>query len=340
MKKVLIIYNPTSGSAAGPELWLGSVVHRLCLDAGTVTVVSTTHGTTPENILPEDINPRNTDLIVAAGGDGTVRMVLHCLASRQLPIPAGIIPLGTGNLLARNLKIYEETLLVDPIEKAIDILLKGSPMAIDLGIMNGQYFAAAAGAGPLSDAIITPDRRDKENWKMLAYAGSMVQTLGKAPVLFRIEADGEVFKISATGIFVTNIADLGVGSLSETASMNDGLLDLCILSPREFSDYLKYGFHFAASASAITAGKAPYYVRKVRDLTISVVKRMRPLSILEAGLNEITNKLMGKGASRTVGQNVTAMIDGDAWGNTPMQIGIAPLAVRVIVPPQALRSQA
>ncbi|HMX47990.1 MAG TPA: acylglycerol kinase family protein, partial [Candidatus Obscuribacter sp.] len=118
MKKVLIIYNPTSGSAAGPELWLGSVVHRLCLDAGTVTVVSTIHGTTPENILPEGINPKNTDLIVAAGGDGTVRMVLHCLASRQLPIPAGIIPLGTGNLLARNLKIYEENLLVDPIEKA------------------------------------------------------------------------------------------------------------------------------------------------------------------------------------------------------------------------------
>ncbi len=336
MKTALLIYNPKAGSASGPELWLGSVVHRLCSEGGyCVNTVATTKDTTPDNILSGHINPGEKseyDLIVGAGGDGTVRMLLHAVASQKIDIPVGIIPLGTGNLLARNLKIYEENLLSDPLEKAISILLSGSPMAIDMGIMNGHYFAAAAGAGPLSDAIVTPDSKDKETWKMLAYASSMVQTLTQAPIFFDIIADGEAFRIPASGIFITNIADLGVGMLSDSASMHDGLLDLCILSPREFTDYLKYGFHFAAPANAITGGKAPYYLRKVKKVEINVVKKMKGLNALETGMSKLKGFFTGKTPAVVSGQKVIAMIDGDAAGTTPMTISVAPLAVRVIAP--------
>lgn len=340
MKSALLIYNPKAGSASGPEFWLGSVIHRLCSEGGyRVSAVATTRHSTPDNILSGLINPGENseyDLIVAAGGDGTVRMLLHSVASLKIDIPVGIIPLGTGNLLARNLKIYEENLLSDPLEKAISILLTGSPLAIDMGIMNGHYFAAAAGAGPLSDAIVTPDSKDKENWKMLAYASSMVQTLAQAPVYFDIVADGEPFRIPASGIFVTNIADLGVGMLSDSASMHDGLLDLCILSPREFTDYLKYGFHFAAPANAITAGKAPYYLRKVKTVEIDVVRKnkIKGLNALETGMSKLKELLTGRQQAVLAGQKVIAMIDGDAVGTTPMSISIAPLAVKVIAPQQ------
>lgn len=333
MPKALVIYNPMAGSASGPELWLGLVVHKLCTAGGFhVKTVSTTRQSTPENLLIGLDEP--FDIIVAAGGDGTVRMVLHAVAHKFPSTPVGIVPLGTGNLLARNLKIFEESLLTDPVEKAINVILRGSAQSIDMGIMNGQYFAAAAGCGPLSDAIVTPHRRDKENWKMLAYAGSMVQTLAQPPVLFRIKADGDEFKIAASGIFITNIADLGVGMLSETASMQDGLLDMCILSPREFSDYLNYGFHFAAPANAITGGKAPYYVRKVKSVHIDVVRRLRPLSLIETGLSRLKQRLTGRSEAEVPSNRAIAMIDGDAWGTTPMQVDVAPLAVKLICLPE------
>lgn len=335
MPAALLIYNPTAGSAAGPEMWLGACVHRLCTEGGyEVTTVSTTASTTHDNLL-EGLN-RDFDIIVAAGGDGTVRMVIHALASRGLETKLGIVPLGTGNLLARNLKIFEENLLSDPVDIALDVILNGEALKIDLGIMNGNYFAAAAGVGPLSDAIVTPGKADKENWKMLAYAGSMVQTLAQAPVIFKVTADGEEFRVSASGIFITNIADLGVGMLSESASMHDGLLDLCILAPKEFGDYLKYGFHFATGLSPnITGNTAPYYIKKIKEVDIEVVPRRKPLSFLEQGYHKIKYALTGQTDGRSKQEQGLAMIDGDACGMTPMHIKAVPNAVQMIVPTAA-----
>ncbi len=332
MRKVLIIYNPVAGSAAGPELWLGACIHRLCNNGrNLVMTMGTRKETTPDNLF--ETTGTAFDTIVAAGGDGTVRMVLHAVATHKLDTPVGIVPLGTGNLLARNLRIFEENLLIDPIEKAIDIILKGEPVFIDLGLMNGHYFAAAAGCGPLSDALVAPARRDKENWKMLAYAGSMMQTLADPPMHFIVTADGEQFHVTASGIFVTNIADLGVGMLSESASMHDGLLDLCVLAPKEFTDFVNYGFHFATgSANPITGGKAPYYLRKVKRVEIDTVKKRRPLSFLQKEYNALKYTITGKRPTLSKSGQAGAMIDGDACGNLPMVIDTIPNAVRVIRP--------
>ena len=204
--------------------------------------------------------------------------------------------------------------------------------------MNGHYFAAAAGCGPLSDALITPHRRDKENWKMLAYAGSMVQTLGEPPMHFSVTADGEAFQITAAGIFIINIADLGVGMLSESASMHDGLLDLCILAPKEFTDFVNYGFHFATgSANPITGGKAPYYVRKVKKVQIDIIKKRRPLSFLQKEIKNLRYALTGNRPAQSTSGVAGAMIDGDPCGSLPMVVEAIPHAVRVIrpLPPQS-----
>lgn len=332
MNKALLIYNPKAGSASGPELWLGQCIHRLCNEGDYQTsVICTKVDTNADNLLDNTGNDFN--LFVAAGGDGTVRMVIDALAQRNIQTDIGIVPLGTGNLLARNLAIFEDSLLTDPVERAIDIIIKGESTCIDLGILNGNYFAAAAGAGPLSDAIVTPDRRDKENWKMLAYAGSMMQTLAQPPVHFKVTADGEVFRIAASGIFITNIADLGVGMLSDSASMHDGLLDLCILSPKEFVDYLNYGFHFATgSANPITGGKSPYYTKKVKTVDIEVVPKKRPLSFIQQGWNKLKSSLSGKQEGQIPKNQVLAMIDGDACGTTPIHIEAVPAKVNIKAP--------
>jgi len=328
-RHALIIYNPIAGTAVDPALWLGAVVHRLC-ERYTVTVLPTQAGMRPNEIF--DVLSDPLDLLVAAGGDGTIRFALAAVAERKSDVPVGIVPLGTGNQLARNLLIYEENILADPLDDAINVLLKGIPQRIDLGIMNGHYFCVAAGCGPMSDAILSPGHEDKVNWKMLAYASSMIQTFALPPVVFKLTMpEEEPFNISASGIFVTNIADLGVGTLSESAQLNDGLLDLCILNPTEFQDYLHMGFRFAGG---FVGGKAAYYIKKIRSLDIEVVPVRSKLSGLQHMGHRIRTFLDGSNEPRhPVKTEVTAAIDGDACGTTPMHIEIAPLAVNVLTPP-------
>jgi len=249
-------------------------------------------------------------------------------------IPVGILPLGTGNQLARNLGIYEENILGDPLDDAIRVLMTGKPMPIDLGVMNGEYFCVAAGAGPLSDAVISTDHQEKVNWKMLAYASSMIQTLALPPVNFRLTTVGESFIVRAAGVFITNISDLGVGKLSDTAELNDGLLDLCVLNPTEFQDYVELGFRFAGG---FIGGKAPYYIRKVSSLLVEVIQRPPKKTRLQAIGSSIKSFFMGpEETAPPEHKEVIAMIDGDAFGTTPMQIEVIPQAVSILVPPNRL----
>lgn len=324
----LIIYNPIAGAAINPDIWLGTLVHKLC-EHYAVTVLPTSPNMSYGDLFHVISDP--IDLIVAAGGDGTVRYALGAVAQRGSNVPVGIMPLGTGNQLARNLSIYQENILSDPLEDALAVLLHGVGMPIDLGIMNGEYFCVAAGCGPLSDAIVSPDHREKGHWKMLAYASSMIQTFAVPPVIFRITITGvEQFNVAASGVFITNIADLGVGKLSESAEINDGLLDLCILNPSEFGDYIELGFRFAGG---FVGGKAPYYIRKVNALNIEVVPVRSRLSRLQHLGHKIRSFLQGSPTERPpIKREVTAMIDGDACGTTPMHISVAKQSVRVLTP--------
>jgi len=330
-KTALIVYNPSSASVTSPDMWLGDVVHTICDRGGyQAKVLATTAAMGQIDITPEDF--ANCELVIAAGGDGTVRLVLASLAHYKSSVPVGILPLGTGNQLARNLCIYEENLFSDSLQQALDVVLNGEPRAIDLGIMNGEYFAVAAGVGPFSDAILNPDASEKATWRMLAYASSMMQTFIVPPVIFSIDADGEHFKVRASGVFITNIADLGVGTLSETAEIDDGLLDLCILDPHEFSDYVELGFRFAGG---FAGGKAPYYIRKVQQLKIDIDKGPRRLSGWQKfGQRVRTYFKSDAPALPAVAPSVRAMIDGDPSGTTPIEINVASRAVWVMAPPK------
>ncbi len=327
MPHALLVYNPAAGTAVDPDLWLGAVVHRLC-ERYTLTVFPTRPEMNPKEILnaiKDDI-----DLFLAAGGDGTIRFVLSALAETKSQTPVGLLPLGTGNQLARNLGIYEENLLVDTLKESIDIVLNGEPVKIDLGLMNGHYFCVAAGVGPLSDAILAPESQDKATWKMLAYASSVMQTFALPPMRFKITLPNETFKVSASGIFVTNIADLGVGTLSDTALVDDGLLDLCVLNPTAIDDYVELGFRFGGG---FFGGKAPYYVRKVKSLTIDVVQGQSQLSHIQKFRHKLVSFIKGtEPAPPPTPKEVTAAVDGDACGTTPMTIEVVPQAVNIIVP--------
>jgi len=313
------------------ELYVGAVVHNLCSKGGyQVTILRTVPGLCHSD-LTEVLRQRPYELVAAAGGDGTIRLVLGAVSEVLPQTPVALIPLGTGNQLARNLKVYEDSLLLDPLAESILTMLTGTPTRIDLGVMNGNYFCVAAGCGPLSDAVSGPTREDKQSLNMLAYVGSIINNLAAPPVNFRIKTGSDDFEISASGIFVTNVADLGVGTLSGTAELNDGLLDLCIMAPAEFADYLQLGFHFTGG---IIGGDAPYYIRKVSSVDISVVAVESQLSDFQAVAHKVRTALRGEKDHPPVFHEIAAAVDGDACGTTPIHIETHGSAVAVMTPAQ------
>jgi diacylglycerol kinase family enzyme len=330
-KHCCLLYNPHAGSAVSPEWWVGKIVHKLCGSGYEVTTIATTPETDAQEIL--GFLQNGPDLLVATGGDGTIRIALEAASLAPSKIPVGIVPAGTGNQLARNLGLYDENLLSDPLDRAVDTLVHGKPFTMDLGIMNGHRFAVAAGVGPMSDAILMPEYHNKVNWKMLAYAGSLVQTLAQAPLLMRVTVDEEeTITVAAAGVFVTNIADLGIGLLSESARLDDGILDLCILKPKEFHDYLEMGFRFAGGLGG--EQDAPYYVKKVtRSVKLEVIPVSRHSSLINKSWRRFKQSFgFYEKPPLVLNKEANAMIDGDACGTTPMTIEIAPLAVTVMVP--------
>lgn len=296
----VLVYNPKSGSAVDRDVWLGSVIDKLCASLQhSVTVRATTPGISASDIM-NDAPAASPDLVIAAGGDGTIRHILGWVADKSTDIPVGLIPFGTGNQLARNLNILEENIFQDPIQHAVDVITTGRQRRIDLGKVNDNYFCVAVGVGPGSDAILAPSQEDKENWGMLAYVGPMLQKVASPAVPFRITADGESFDVKALAVIVSNVGDMGFARLSGEAKLDDGYLDLCIITAGEFGDFVKLGFDLA---STVLLGDTPFYMRRVKMVRIE-----------------------------SLNGPVVANVDGDGIGHTPLEISIVPEAVSILCP--------
>jgi YegS/Rv2252/BmrU family lipid kinase len=175
--------------------------------------------------------------VVVCGGDGTVREVCAELAGTGIPV--GIIPAGTGNLLARNLGIPLY------IRAAIDVALTGQDRAIDMVEVSGDgiddtHFMVMAGLG--FDAAImegvNEDIKKRVGW--LAYVLSALKSLMFPAVRVEIAVDGgEPSRHRARTVVVGNVGFLQAGMpLLPDAAIDDGLLDVVILHPRNLLSWV------------------------------------------------------------------------------------------------------
>lgn len=173
------------------------------------------------------------DLILAAGGDGTVRAV--CEEVARTGVAVGILPHGTGNLLARNLGIPLNT------RDALDVAFSGQDRAIDLGTYTTDSgtdtcFLVMAGLG--MDAMIMNgvDDQLKEKVGWLAYFVSGVKAARFPAMKVQISVDdGEFQKFKARTVVVGNVGFLQGGiPLLPDAQIDDGLLDVVVIAPKRF----------------------------------------------------------------------------------------------------------
>ena len=234
-RKLAVILNPIKVEDVGQ---FRSIVASMAGEAGWSA--PTWHYTTVEDPgtgMAEAASVEGADLVLVCGGDGTVREVCAELAGTGIPI--GIVPAGTGNLLARNLGIPLY------IRAAIDVALNGQDRAIDLVAVGGDniedtHFMVMAGMG--FDAAImegvNEDLKKRVGW--FAYVVSGLKSLMFPAVRVDISVDGGEFtRHRARTVVVGNVGFLQAGlPLLPDAAIDDGLLDVVILHPRNFFSWI------------------------------------------------------------------------------------------------------
>ena len=178
------------------------------------------------------------DLIVAAGGDGTVNEVLNGIGDAPdgfKRVRLGVLPLGTVNVFARELKIPLR------LERAWEILQRGREMKIDLpcveyfenGVRKKNYFAQLAGAGLDARAIELVDLSVKKKIGPLAYVVAGLQALREKKAQIKVSTNGGNF--SGELILIGNGKFYG-GSFGifPLADLRDGVLEVCIFPLVDF----------------------------------------------------------------------------------------------------------
>lgn len=166
------------------------------------------------------------DLVVACGGDGTVNAVAQALAGTGVRL--GIVPLGTGNLLAANLGIPTDS------DAAIRVLTKGADRRIDLGRAGERVFAGIAGLG-LDAAMVAGVSAALKKWLgWPAYIVPIVRHLPDRGVTLTLDLDGRrVRHHNVRTLLIGNIGRVHGGlDLLPKADPADGVLDVVLLAPR------------------------------------------------------------------------------------------------------------
>ena len=233
MKRARIIYNPTSGR----ELFkkhLPEVLMRL-EKAGYET---SCHATTGEGDAIDAARlavERKFDLVVAAGGDGTINEVVNGIAEQPYRPKVGIIPVGTTNDFARAIGVPRS------IDAACDILVDGVSVPIDIGRVNDRYFINIAGGGRLTELTYEVPSKLKTMLGQLAYYLKGIEMLPSIKSTYvEIEYDGKLFEgeIMLFLVSLTNSVG-GFEKLAPDSSLNDGLFDLLILKKVHLPDFIK-----------------------------------------------------------------------------------------------------
>lgn len=171
-------------------------------------------------------------LVVACGGDGTVNAVAAVLAHTQVAM--GIVPTGTGNLVARNVGIP------GGVGDAVAVALDGTDRRIDMGLLGEHHFVGMGGMG--LDAVMV---RDTPPWlkRLLgwsAYIPAAIKGLRSGASRVAVRVDGGQWSTRrVVGVIVGNVGSLqgGVALLPE-ADPTDGLLDLALLRDTDARGWL------------------------------------------------------------------------------------------------------
>jgi diacylglycerol kinase (ATP) len=244
--KTVLVANPTK--VRDPEELCATVALRgRALGLPGPALVTTTVEDPGEGVTRRAVEG-GAGLVLSAGGDGTVMAVARGLAGTGVPL--GVLPAGTGNLLARNLGLPLD------LDAAVDAALQGPARRIDLGLARRdggppEGFVVMAGTG--FDAAMMDDApvRLKAVLGWPAYVVSGLRHLRDRPVRVELRVDdGPVLVRRTRCVVVGNVGTLQGGvRLLPDAAPDDGLLDVVLLSPRGVAAWVRVVLHLATAGA-------------------------------------------------------------------------------------------
>lgn len=231
--KMAIVWNPTKTDRESLQSGLEDAIGEG--SRPEITWWETT-ADDPGQGAAKDALADGADLIIVAGGDGTVRAVAEHLADVSAGAELGIVPLGTGNLLARNLEVP-----IGDVSAAVARALEGDARAVDVGWvevhlehgMERHGFVVMVGFGIDAHMLAETDDslKDKAGW--LAYVESLGRALAASEIVpFRITSDDQAARDEeGHTLLVANCGTLQGGlTLLPDADPSDGELDYLVLS--------------------------------------------------------------------------------------------------------------
>ena len=182
--------------------------------------------------LTEKAIDEKADVVVACGGDGTINEVAQGLVETQIPL--GIIPLGSGNGIARHFKIPLE------ISKSVQVIKKNKLAKMDVGVVNGHYFFGNMGCALESHFIRSYQKNQRHGiWAyVIAFFDALVSFKHQK---IQVEYLDNVREISPFILLVSNANQQGYDfSLTPQAESDDGLLDLFWMEKSNVFNKIKF----------------------------------------------------------------------------------------------------
>lgn len=252
MKKAVFLYNTQSGKG------------RIAASVDAICAVFREHG---YDIRPQGIdfakNPfdgnETIDLMVAAGGDGTVNYVVNSMKRKGLDIPVGVVPAGTANDFAGALGMSRT-----PLEAARQIA-GGTEQRVDCGRVNGLYFVNIFSFGLFTTTSQrTPDERKHKIGKLAYIIEGVKEFASMHAVPLELTADGEKSAVDSLIVLIFNGETAGGFRLARRSSLRDGQFDCIVLEKRDIFTTLWTMLRY------LTGGN-PKRIRQLRARTLDIV---------------------------------------------------------------------
>lgn len=228
-----LVINPISGQGKGATVgtyvagWLTRNKIDYTIITGNSSVALTDHLST--------FLSKNPDVqgVIAVGGDGLLHIVLQRIVPLQIPFT--IIPAGTGNDFARTLGWS-----LDSFEPQLTAVTQNQPTPIDLGLVDGEWFAAILSTG--FDSVVN-EKANKISWPKgaMRYNAAIAMELPRfKPRHYDITLDDRTISTEAMLIAVANGRSYGAGMLvCPNANVADGLFDVMVLRPISKLEFMK-----------------------------------------------------------------------------------------------------
>lgn len=291
--QAIIIFNPAAGQAESLQKDL-QASRDLLVGYGWSVELRPTQGPGDGTRIAHEAAQAGLDIVIAAGGDGTINEVINGLAGSQTAL--GVLPVGTVNVWAREIGF--------PLQPraTTEALLQAHIRQIDLGRVDQRYFLLMASVG--FDAAVVNEVRPEEKRRLgvMAYAWRAISLgIRFRGMRVRVSMDGRVLRRRILMIVIGN-TQLYAGFLKITAraSIDDGLLDVCLIKG---DNLLAVPLHLATILLQRYSFDPKFEYHRVRSIRIE---------------------------SR---RSLPVQADGELIGQTPVTIQVVPGALRVLLPP-------